>query len=109
MAFLLEAATQIACPHGGQGVATPANQRVTLGGSPALVVSDQVTIAGCSFNVSGAPSPCLQVKWLAPANRVKVGGTPVLLSSSVGLCVNAAGAPQGPATLSGFQTKVQGR
>lgn len=109
MAYLLDAATQIVCPHGGQGVATPSNQRVTLGGSPALVVSDLVTIAGCSFNVSGAPSPCLQVQWLAPANRVTVGGTPALLSSSVGLCVNAAGAPQGPATLTGFQTKVQGQ
>lgn len=109
MAYVLDAATQIVCPHGGQGVATPSNQRVTLGGSPALVVTDLVTIAGCSFNVSGAPSPCLQVQWLAPANRVTVGGTPALLSSSVGLCVNAAGAPQGPATLSGFQTKVQGQ
>ncbi len=109
MAYVLDAATQIVCPHGGQGVATPSNQRVTLGGSPALVVTDLVTIAGCSFNVSGAPSPCLQVQWLAPANRVTVGGTPALLSSSVGLCVNAAGAPQGPATLAGFQTKVQGQ
>ncbi|HEY8843204.1 MAG TPA: hypothetical protein VIM23_04805 [Gaiellaceae bacterium] len=109
MAFLLDAATQITCPHGGQGVATPSNQRVTLGGSPALVVSDQVTIAGCSFNVSGSPSPCVRVQWLAPANRVRVGGTAALLSSSVALCVNAAGAPQGPATLSGFQTKVQGQ
>jgi hypothetical protein len=73
------------------------------------VVSDQVTIAGCSFNVSGSPSPCVRVQWLAPANRVRVGGTAALLSSSVALCVNAAGAPQGPATLSGFQTKVQGQ
>ncbi|MFN2627079.1 MAG: hypothetical protein ABR569_00395 [Gaiellaceae bacterium] len=109
MAFLLDAATQIACPHGGQGVATPSSGRVLLGGSAALVVSDPVTIAGCSFNVSGAPSPCLQVQWLAPATRVKVGGTPVLLSSSLALCVNAAGAPQGPGSLSGFQTKVQGQ
>jgi hypothetical protein len=109
MAYLLDAATQVICPHGGQGVATPSNQRVLLGGSPALVVSDQVTIAGCPFNVSGAPSPCLQVLWLAPANRVTVGGTLALLSSSVGLCTNAAGAPQGPATLMGFQTRVQGQ
>lgn len=109
MAYLLDAATQIICPHGGQGVATPSNQRVMLSANPALVVSDQVTIVGCSFTVSGAPSPCLQVQWLAPANRIKVGGTPVLLSSSVGLCVSAAGAPQGPATLTGFQTRVQGQ
>ena len=109
MAYLLDAATQIICPHGGQGVATPSNQRLTLGGSPALVATDPVTIAGCSFNVSGSPSPCLQVQWLAPATRVKVGGTPALLSSSTALCVNAASAPQGPGTLTGFQTRVQGQ
>jgi hypothetical protein len=109
MAFLLDAATQIACPHGGQGVVAPSSARVLLGGSPALVVSDTVTIAGCSFNVSGAPSPCLQVLWLAPAARVKVGGMPVLLSSSIALCTNAAGAPQGPGILSGFQTRVVGQ
>ena len=109
MAYLLDAPTQVMCPHGGQGVATPSNTRVLLGGAPALVSTDVVTIAGCSFNVSGAPSPCLQVQWLMPATRVKVGGTPALLSSSVALCVSAAGAPQGPGTLSGYQTKVQGQ
>ena len=109
MAFLLDAATQVICPHGGQGIATPSNQKVLLGGSPALVSTDQVTIAGCSFNVSGSPSPCLSVQWLAPATRVTVNGTPALLSTSVALCTNAAAVPQGPGTLSGFQTKVQGQ
>jgi len=109
MAFLLDAPTQVICPHGGQGIATPSNSRVLLGGNPALVVSDQVTIAGCPFNISGSPSPCVSVLWQAPATRVTIGGTPALLSTSVSLCTNAAGAPQGPGTLSGFQTKVQGR
>ena len=109
MAFLLDAATQVICPHGGQGIATPSQQKLLLGGSPALVSSDQVTIAGCSFNISGSPSPCLSVQWLAPAIRVTVSGTPALLSTSVALCTNAAAVPQGPGTLSGFQTKVQGQ
>lgn len=109
MAFLLDAPTQVICPHGGQGVATPSNSKVLLGGSPALVVSDLVTIAGCSFNISGAPSPCMSVQWQAPALRVTIGGTAALLSTSVALCTNAAGAPQGPGTLTGFQTKVRGQ
>jgi hypothetical protein len=109
MAFLLDAPTQVICPHGGLGVATPSNSKVLLGGSPALVVTDQVTIAGCSFNVSGAPSPCISVQWQAPATRVTIAGTAALLSTSVALCTNAAGAPQGPGTLSGFQTRVQGQ
>jgi hypothetical protein len=49
------------------------------------------------------------VQWLAPATRVTVTGKPVLLSSSVGLCVNAGGVPQGPATVTGYQTQVSGQ
>jgi hypothetical protein len=109
VAFLLDAATQIACPHGGQGVAAPSNQKVLLGGSPALVSTDTVTIAGCSFNISGSPSPCVAVQWMVPANRVTIEGTPALLSSSVALCTNAASVPQGTGVLSGFQTRVQGQ
>ena len=107
--FLLDAGMSITCPHGGSGAPAPRSTRVTLGGKPPLLVDDLVSIAGCAFNVSGAPSPCLRVQWLMPATRVRVEGSPVLLSSSVGLCVNAAGAPQGTALLSGFQTGVKGQ
>ena len=31
----------------------------------------------------------------------------MLLSSSIALCMNAAGAPQGTAIVTGFQTRVQ--
>jgi hypothetical protein len=39
--------------------------------------------------------------------RVQVQGQPVVLATSIALCVNAAGVPQGPATVSGYQTKVR--
>ena len=45
---------------------------MTLGGKPPLLADDVVTIAGCAFNVSGAPSPCLRVQWQMPATRVTV-------------------------------------
>lgn len=109
--FLLDGGTSIACPHGGRATVPPRSPRVSLGGQPPYVVDDFAApaIAGCAFTVGGAPSPCLRLQWLAPATRVTVGGSPVLLSSSVGLCLNAAGAPQGTAIVSGFQTKVQGQ
>ena len=88
---------------------SPRSARVKLGGKPPLLVDDLVSIAGCPFNVSGAPSPCLRLQWLMPATRVQVEGAPVLLSSSVALCLNAAGGPQGTAIVSGFQTKVRGQ
>jgi hypothetical protein len=104
--YLLHQGISITCPHGGSGQLTPANTKVTVGGQPVAVVSDQTTIAGCAFNVSNVPSPCVLVQWQMPATRVTVGGTPALLSSSIGLCMSAASVPQGPATVSGYQTKV---
>jgi hypothetical protein len=106
MAFILDSGATISCPHGGQASVVPRATRVTLGGKPPLLVDDVATIAGCAFNVSGAPSPCMRLQWLMPAMRTTVESSPVLLSTSVGLCLNAAGAPQGTALVTGFQTRV---
>jgi hypothetical protein len=106
-AFILDAGVTITCPHGGQAQVVARSTRVSLGGKPPLLVDDAATVAACPFNVSGAPSPCLRVQWTMPATRVKVESSPVLLSSSIGLCVNAASVPQGTALVTGFQTKVQ--
>lgn len=105
--FILDAGATITCPHGGMATVVPRAVRVSLGGKPPLLVDDVATIAGCPFNVSGAPSPCLRIQWVAPATRVSVVSSPVLLSTSVGLCLNAGGAPQGTALVTGFQTRVQ--
>jgi hypothetical protein len=51
----------------------------------------------------------MSVRWQMPALRVTVESSSVLLSSSVGLCMNAASAPQGTALVTGFQTRVQGQ
>lgn len=107
--FLLDAGATITCPHGGMATVVPRATRVGLGGKPPLLVDDVATIAGCAFNVSGAPSPCTRIQWMMPASRVSATSAPVLLSSSVGLCLNAAGAPQGTAIVTGFQTRVQGQ
>jgi hypothetical protein len=109
--YVLDAATTIMCPHGGKATISPRTTRVTLGGTAPLVLDDfslpAPVISGCPFNISGAPSPCLRVQWLMPAMRLTIEGSAALLSSSVGLCVNVANAPQGTAIVSGFQTRVQ--
>jgi len=106
-AFVLDAGATITCPHGGQASVVPRCTRVKLSGKPPLLVDDVATIAGCAFNISGSPSPCMRLQWMMPATRAKAESTPVLLSSSVALCLNAAGAPQGTALVTGFQTRVQ--
>ena len=106
---ILDIGCTIKCPHGGQATVIPGNSQVRVGGNFALLASDTMIITGCSFNVSGAPMPCLTIQWTAPATRNTVNKTPVLLQTSVGLCLNAANVPQGTAIVSSVQTKVSGQ
>jgi hypothetical protein len=87
-------------------MATP-GQSQAQAGSPILRVSDTCTIAGCTFNVSGVPSPCVSVQWVQGAGRVSAGGSAVLNESSVGLCVAATQAPQGSVIIAAGQPNVQ--
>jgi hypothetical protein len=105
--FVLTTATVAICPHGGPVSFVPSQSRVLVDYAPALLVSDQTLVAGCPFNVSGAPSPCTSVRWTAPATRLAVSGTAVLLTTSIGLCLNPASTPQGPALISASQARVQ--
>ena len=105
MSAVLTAASSMNCPHGGTVMATPGSTRAAAG-APILRVSDTCTIAGCGFNISGAPSPCVTVQWTAPAGRVSHGGDPVLTESSVGLCLAATQAPQGTVLIASTQPKV---
>ena len=60
-------------------------------------MADTYPVAGCAFTVpAGKPQPCVKVQWTQPAPRVKVGGQPVILQASAGLCHSAEQIPQGP-------------
>jgi hypothetical protein len=107
MPALLTVASSMMCPHGGTVVATPGSTRATAG-APVLRVSDTFVIAGCTFNISGAPSPCVSVNWVQTATRVKHGGALVLNQASVGLCLAATQAPQGTVLINSTQSRVSG-
>lgn len=102
-AFLLDAGTLIACPHGGTVTVVPRVTRVKLGGRPPLLADDLATVAGC-----GSSSPCASVQWSGAATKVRIEGGAPLLSTSRGTCLGAGG-PQGEAIVTGFQTRVQAR
>jgi hypothetical protein len=106
---ILQLGCTIMCPHGGQATAIPGNTQVQVGNGFALLETDTMIIAGCPFTVPpGTPMPCLTIQWTAPATSVTVNGTPVLLTTSVGLCLNALSAPQGTAIVAGAQTQASG-
>ena len=107
MPALLTAASTMMCPHGGTVTTTPGSTRANAG-APILRGSDTFVIAGCTFQISGVPSPCVSVNWVSTATRVKHGGALVLNQASVGLCVAGTQAPQGTVLITGTQARVSG-
>ncbi len=94
------------CPHGGQVTTISANARVLVSGMPVALATDQFIVAGCVFNVSGNPQPCVQVQWMAPTVETLVTGQPAVTAVSTGLCIAANGAPNGPAIVASTQLRV---
>ena len=94
---VLTVASQVMCTHGGQAILATSNSQLTAGGSPVLLQSDIHTVVGCPFTVGVVYMPCVTIQWQAAATALEVNSTPVLLATSIGQCMNAAGAPQGVA------------
>lgn len=105
MPRLLTTASTLMCPHGGTVTGSPGSTKATADGI-ILRATDNFSIAGCAFNVSGVAQPCTTVQWVVTAQKVKHGGDFVLTEASVGLCLGAA--PQGTVLVSATQSKVSG-
>jgi uncharacterized Zn-binding protein involved in type VI secretion len=103
--FLLHQGATVLCAHAGQAQPTVPNPRVKVGGQSVVTQAAPYTVAGCPFNVSGAPSPCVTAQWVSAALRVRAGGLPVLLQDSQAIC-----APNGtPVTIVMTQVRVKGQ
>lgn len=103
--FLLHAGATVLCSHGGQAQPTSPNPRVRVGGQPVTTQPAPYTVAGCPFNVSGSPVPCVTASWITAAVRVRAGGLPVLLQDSQAIC-----APNGtPVNIVMTQVRVKGQ
>jgi hypothetical protein len=109
MAGLLNASSLMMCPHGGTVQATTNNSRTQAAGDFVLRQSDTFQVAGCSFNVAGAPHPCVQVEWVQPAASSQVIGDFTLTEESVGLCIAADAAVQGTVLINLTQPRVAGQ
>jgi hypothetical protein len=107
MGDFLTTETVMMCPHGGSVQPASTNTRVSADGAPMLRSSDSFAIAGCTLNVSGAPHPCVTIKWVTTAERSTVGD-PTLTTHSIGLCQAADEAIQGPVKIISTQTAVSG-
>ena len=101
--YVLHAGATVLCAHGGQASPTVPSPRVKVGGQPVTTLSGPYAVAGCAFNVSGAPVPCVTAQWTVGATRVRSNGVPVLLQDSQAIC-----APNGtPVTIAVTQIRVK--
>jgi hypothetical protein len=107
---LVHAGAVAICPHAGHVSVIPTNTRVFLSGQPAATASDTFLVAGCPFTIPPAPKPqpCVSVRWLVPALRVRVNGQPAVLQTSTGICQSAEQVPQGPPSIVAVQPRVSG-
>jgi hypothetical protein len=96
------------CAHAAPVSIASSNARVLLGGQPAVTASDTFSVVGCTFTAGPKLQPCVQVQWLEPAQRVLVGGQPLVLDSSSGVCMSAEKIPQGQPTIVATQLRVKG-
>lgn len=101
---LLHVGATVLCSHGGTATPTAPNPRVLVSGQPCVVMSAPWVVAGCPFNVSSSPVPCVTATWMAAATRVMSNGQPVVLMDSQSVC-----APNGtPLIPVAAQTRVIG-
>lgn len=98
MPFILNAAAQLQCPHGGHVTVVPGQEKVLAGGAPVLRVSDVegAAIVGCPVPLTSATAPCTLVAGVFPgswASAVIAAGEPVLLQTLIAI---TNGVPPGP-------------
>ena len=103
---ILTTASIVMCPHGGMAQLITSNTEALIEGAPALLMTDVHPIVGCPFTPV-AYSPCVLIRWVTAATQTSVHQVPVLLQTSVGLCLNAAQVPQGTALV--VQVQQQGK
>ncbi len=102
---VLTTASRILCPHGGVLVLKTSNT-TTSAGAKVLLESDVHEVRGCPFTVGSNYTPCKRVSWKT-GGSVTVGGTRVLVRSSIGQCKSGAGVIQGIAMIATTQLRAK--
>jgi hypothetical protein len=108
MGQLLTTESVLMCPHGGSVTIVSTNMATMADGAPVVRSSDTFIVAGCPFVVGVVPMPCVSVQWILASLASTVMGDSVLTMDSVGLCLGASMAPQGPVVIVDTQVPVSG-
>lgn len=84
---ILHVGATVLCSHAGQATPTGPFPRVSVSGQPVVTLASPWVIAGCPFNVSGTPTPCISGQVLVAATRVTAGGQPLVTMAMSSVCV----------------------
>lgn len=105
--YLLHEGAQVACLHQGQAAPTFPCQRVTVAGRCVTTRDTSLyRVSGCTMPAPSAGNgPCVTVRWVVAAARVKACGEPVLLVDSQAVCATTGTG----VNISQTQQRVKGR
>ncbi|MFS8197504.1 hypothetical protein ACLVWQ_02335 [Streptomyces sp. CWNU-52B] len=89
MAEVLTTAAVLKCAHGGTVAAVASQSVLTVGGAPALLVTDLLTatVPDCpNVDATKGQAPCVRITALSAGTSrlLTVGGTPVALATAKG-------------------------
>jgi hypothetical protein len=86
--FLLSALSQVQCLHAGQAKPMAPNPRVLVSGQPTVLMTSPYIVAGCAFPPPPAANgPCVTAQFTVGTVRVLSSGQPLLVQSSLAVCV----------------------
>ncbi|WP_438853991.1 PAAR domain-containing protein [Agromyces sp. M3QZ16-3] len=72
---IVDAGTQVRCPHGGAGTTASVEPRVRVAGRPVATVATAWSVSGCrGEGVRG----CVAARALGGSSRVAAGGAPLV-------------------------------
>ena len=86
--FLLSILSQVQCLHAGQAKPLVPNPRVLVSGQPTVLMTSPYLVAGCTLPPPPtANGPCVTARFSVGTVRVLSSGQPLLVQSSLALCV----------------------
>jgi hypothetical protein len=86
--FLLNSASMVTCAHGGMAKATMVFPKVLVKGMPVILITAPFQVSGCAMPPPPAGNgPCVMGQFSIASTKVLANGLPLLLQSSMALCV----------------------
>lgn len=99
---LIQQGATVMCTHGGQAMPSVPNPSVMLSGMPSCLLPEPWSVIGCPGVPPAGLPPCVTAQWTTGSTRVTSFGQPLLVLSSIAMCI-----PSGVPLLPPIATQVR--